>query len=128
MPFIAKETIKSYLIRDKIFLRSLFEGPNTLKNRRIILAANEGEIDTVIKFLHYLANGKIKIPASSFSGLKQSRKLGFIRKTFESEKNFESLLMSDDRLKRSLLIKLGNTFSYLLTPLFVIPSNSKKNG
>lgn len=126
MPPLDRETLKSYLIRDKAFLRSLFTGSNTLKNRRLILAANEGEIDTLIKYLHYLVNGKIKISASSFQGIQKSRKLAYLRKTFESRKSFELMLTSDDRLKRSFVLKLGNNLSDLLTPLFVFPSKQQK--
>ncbi len=122
MPLVAKETLKSYFISDKAFLRSLFQGTNYLKNRRLILAANEGEIDTVIKFLHYLANGKIKITAQNFNFLKKSRKLAYLRQTFERNESLNLLLMSDDRTKRSILLKLGNCFAYLLAPLFILPS------
>ena len=121
---VPKETLKAYFIRDKLFLRLLFEGSNPLKNRRIILAASEGEIETLIKFLHYLANGKIKITAQNFNFLKRSRKFSYLRKTFESEKSLQHLLISDDLSKRSAVLKLGNTFQYLLFPLFNLPSRN----
>ena len=35
-----KDTMKSYLIRDKAFLRELYEGENRLKNNRIFLQWN----------------------------------------------------------------------------------------
>lgn len=127
MPVVPKEALKAYFIRDKLFLRSLFEGPNSLKNRRLLLAASEGEIDTLIKFLHYLANGKIKITANNFDSLKKSRKLGYLRKTFESNESLTNLLTLDDATKRSILLKLANCFPYLLSPLFILPSKRSKH-
>ena len=61
-----RETMKSLLIRDKTFLRQLFEGPNPLKNLRILRGANDTQLDTLIKFLHFLTNGEIKIKKSNF--------------------------------------------------------------
>lgn len=127
MPLATKETLKAYFVRDKLFLRSLFEGPNPLKNRRLILAASEGEIDTLIKFLHYLANGKIKITARDFNNLKKSRKLGYLRNTFESNESLSSLLMTDNVSKTSALLKLASSFPYLLSPLFILPTKKQDN-
>lgn len=121
-----KETLKAYFIRDKLFLRSLFEGENPLKNRRLILSATEGEIDTLIKFLHYLANGKIKIGALNFANIKRSKKLRFLQTEFESEKKFSYLLKAEDIYKRSILLKLATSYPDILAPLFVLPKPNLK--
>lgn len=122
MPPLAKETLKAYFIRDKFFLKSLYEGQNSLKNRRLILSANEGEIDTLIKYLHYLANGKIRISAKNFTNIRRSKKFSYLRKEFESEKCLSDLLLADDIHKRSVLLKLSVSYTDLLTPLFVLPT------
>lgn len=123
---LPKETLKAYFIRDKLFLKSLFEGPNSLKNRRLILSANEGEIDTLIKYLHYLANGKIRIGAENFSNVRRSRKLTHLRKEFESETKISDLLLADDINKRAILLKLSTSYPDLLAPLFVLPKRKTK--
>lgn len=121
---LPKETLKAYFIRDKLFLRSLFEGANPLKNRRLILSATEGEIDTLIKYLHYLANGKIKISALNFSKIKRSKKLSFLQREFESEKKYLDLLVAEDLHKRSVLLKLASSYPDILAPLFVLTTQN----
>ena len=52
--------MKSYLIRDKGFLKELYEGNNPLKNKKVLQSAEDSELNTLIKFLHFLSNGEIK--------------------------------------------------------------------
>lgn len=55
---LLQENVKSCLIRDKAFLKSLYEG-NLLENRKILSVANDTELDTVLKYLHFLSNGQV---------------------------------------------------------------------
>lgn len=123
---VQKETLKSYFIRDKFFLLNLFKGQNPHENRRLILSASEGEIDTLIKYLHCLANGKIKIGSQNFANIKRRRKLSILQKEFESDRTFSHLLKAQDLYKRSVLIKLAPAYQDVLTPLFVYSSQSIK--
>jgi hypothetical protein len=50
-----KERMKSLLIRDKEFLRELYQNPNYLKKKKILNAANDSQLNTLIWFLHYLS-------------------------------------------------------------------------
>ena len=61
-----KEQLKSYLIRDKGFLKQLYEGPNPLKNKKVLTCADDSELNTLIKYLHYLSNGEIKMKKECF--------------------------------------------------------------
>jgi len=114
------ETFKAYLVRDRVFLRQLYEGPNPLKNTRIIFTASETEINTLIKFIHYVCNGKITLAAKDFAAIKNKRKLSFIVKNFEKREALENLLHKDIQYKKSLLIQLSVVYPYLLSTLFVM--------
>ncbi len=61
-----KETLKNYLIRDKVFLRQLYEGQDKFKNNKILNFASDSKLNTLIKFLHFLCNGEIKIKRENF--------------------------------------------------------------
>ena len=52
---------KNYLIRDKEWLESLYTSTNTLQAKRLLNFASDTKLDTLIKYLHYLSNGAIKI-------------------------------------------------------------------
>ena len=51
-----KETLRNYLIRDKSFLRELYEGEGRLKNNRILTFASDSKLNTLIRLLHFIAN------------------------------------------------------------------------
>jgi hypothetical protein len=69
-----KETVKSYLIRDKAFLRELYEGNDRVKNNRILNVTSDTKLNTLIRFLHFLSNGEIKIKKENFEILQANRK------------------------------------------------------
>lgn len=52
-----KENLKLCLVRDKTFLKSLYEGPDTIKNYKILNSADDTQLITLLKYLHFLANG-----------------------------------------------------------------------
>jgi hypothetical protein len=41
-----KEQMKTLLIKDKEFLRTLYDGTNPLKNRRLLNIANDSQLNT----------------------------------------------------------------------------------
>lgn len=116
-----RETLKALFIRDKEFLRSLFEGPNPLKNKRLILSATESQIETLIKYLHYLSNGKIRIAIDNFKNIKKRKKLSFLKENFENPAVANNLIYSDLTTKRQKVLFLSVAFPDLLAPLFIKP-------
>jgi hypothetical protein len=57
-----KETVRSLFIRHKEFLRNLFEtNGNAIKAKSLLNFASDSELNTLIKFLHFLSKGDIKI-------------------------------------------------------------------
>lgn len=117
----SKESLKALFIRDREFLRALFEGPNPLKNKRLLASASESQIETLIKYLHYLSNGKIRIAKENFQNLKKKRKFNYLKENFESQVVADNLIHSDLSIKQQKLLSLSTAFPDLLAPLFVLP-------
>lgn len=80
------ETLKSLLLRDKSFLKDLYEGPNPLKNNRILNNASDLQLNTLILYLHFLAIGEIKISKSNFDELLKLKKLALLKNKVEKKK------------------------------------------
>ncbi len=117
-----KEFIKSLFIRDKEFLRALYDGPNPIKNKRLIDSATESQLDTLIKYLHYLSNGKIRISRESFLNIKKKKKFTYLKQNFEKQLAADNLIYSNVVIKKQRLLFLAIVFPDLLAPLFQLPT------
>jgi hypothetical protein len=113
-----RESMKNLLIRDKGFLRELYEGPNPLKNNRVLKGANDSQLNTLIKFLHFLSNGEITMKKENFDVIEKANKLKVIKAKVERKKNMNTLLKSERKEKLKFLNKLCNIYSDLLFTLF----------
>lgn len=88
---MSEDILKAMLIRDKGFLYSLYEGPNILKNKRILLNASDSQLNTLLRYLHFVASGKIPIKKANFEKIPPS-KLKLIKKQLEKSTKLELLL------------------------------------
>jgi cell division protein FtsB len=113
-----KETLRNYLIRDKSFLRELYEGEGRLKNNRILTFASDSKLNTLIRLLHFIANGEIKIKRVNFDVIQANKKLKIIKKTVEKRAAVNRLLQSERENKLKFLKSLSGIFSALLYCLF----------
>lgn len=120
-----KQILKSLLIRDKAFIRSLYDGPNPLKNRRLLNGASESQLNTLIKFIYYVCNGQISIDALDFQSIKKKRKLSFLKKNFENKTQVVELLYKELQFKKQLLLQLSTIYPNLLATLFILPNKAK---
>ena len=75
-----RENVKSCLVRDKAFLRELYESNNSQKIKRLLISASDLKLNTVIKFLHFLSNGEIKIKKQNFDALVTYKRFRFLKK------------------------------------------------
>ena len=82
------ETVKQCLIRDKEFLRELYQSQSVYKTKTILNSASDVKLETVIKFLHFLANGEIPIKKENFDALKSNKRLNFIKKVYNFRDNY----------------------------------------
>lgn len=115
---LSKEQVKAYLIRDKGFLKELYKSPNELTRKRSLKNADDMKLNTLIKYLHFIANGEIKIKAENFKIIQESNKLKLITKTVEQKAKVLRLLKSARANKLQFLIKLNPILPPLLFALF----------
>jgi hypothetical protein len=113
-----RENMKSLLIRDRGFLHELYEGPNPLKNNRVLRGASDTQLNTLIKFLHFLSNGEITMKKENFEIIEREKKIKLIKSKVEKKKNMNVLLKSERNEKLKFLNKLCNIYSALLSTLF----------
>ena len=113
-----KETFKNYLVRDKGFLKSLYEGDNRLKNNRILNFASDTKLNTLIRLLHFIANGEIKIKKCNFDVIQSHKKINFIKRNVEKKAALQRLLKSEREQKIKFLKQLSSIYSALLYCLF----------
>lgn len=115
---MSQDELKLLLLRDKAFLKRLFTGPNLLKNKEILHFADESELNTLLKYLHFVANGKITISKENFNQIKESKKLKLIQLKVEKMASLLKLLNGKRQDKISFLLKLSSILPNLLYGLF----------
>jgi hypothetical protein len=113
-----KEQVKAYLIRDKGFLKELYEGNNISSKKHRIQVSEDSELNTLIKYLHFVANGEIKIKSSNFKLIEESKKLPLIVKTVEKKSKVLALLKGPRVEKLKFLYKCTQILAPLLYALF----------
>ena len=113
-----KDVFKNYLQRDKAFLRRLYEGQNKSVNNRILTFASDTKLNTLIRLLHFLATGEIKIKRQNFEIIQANKKLNLIRRSVEKKAALARLLKSEREQKVQFLKKLSGIYSALLYCLF----------
>jgi hypothetical protein len=113
-----KEVLKSCLIRDKGFLKELYQEPDPARNRKTLQTADDSQLNTLIKYLHFLSNGEIPMKKINFQAIKESKKQVLITKKVEKKTRVNDLLKSSRMIKLKFLTQLIKIFSFLLYPLF----------
>ena len=113
-----REQMKSYLLRDKGFLKQLHQSGNTLESKKLLQSAEDSELNTLIKFLHFLSNGEIKMKKENFEKVKESNRLKLLTKEVEKKTKVSKMLKSPRKEKLKFLNKLLNIYPYLLDCLF----------
>jgi len=114
---MSNEQFKSQLIRDKLFLKELYESNSASKSKNILYFATDVQIATLIKYIHLVSNGEIKIKKLNFEALRNHH-LGLIKKNFEKKSKFQALIRLSRKEKIKILSKLIPVFNHLLSPLF----------
>lgn len=116
-----QEQLKALLLRDKAFLKELFDGSNVVKNKALLYSTDTSQLNTLIKYLHFVANGEIHISRINFDAISKAKKLKFIQNHVESKSNCLKLVNSDRKTKLQFLVKLANLYYALLWSLFNLP-------
>jgi len=66
-----KDQVKALLIRDKEFLKSLYEAKSAARCKNVLNFASDPKLNTLVKFLHMVSNGEIKVKKEHFDSLQQ---------------------------------------------------------
>jgi len=115
---LSKDVLKACLIRDKGFLKQLYQEPDYTKNRKTLQTADDCELNTLIKYLHFLSNGEIPMKKNNFQAIKESKKQAVITKTVEKKSRALVMLKGSRVTKLKFLLQLIKIYSFLLYPVF----------
>ena len=111
------ETFKPYLVRDKVFLNELYQSSSVPNSKRLLLFAADQKLDTLIKFLHFVANGEIKLKKQHFDQFSKAQ-VTLMKKKFEKKKLLKQFLKEERKVKIATLQKLAPILPQLLYTLF----------
>ena len=111
------ESFKPYLVRDKVFLNELYDSQSLPNTKRLLLFASDQKLDTLIKLLHFVSNGQIKLKKDHFNVFSKSQ-ITLMKKKFEKKKTLKDFLKEERKVKLSILQKLAPILPQLLYPLF----------
>ena len=111
------ESFKPYLVRDKVFLKELYESSSLPNTKRLLLFASDQKLDTLVKFLHFVSNGEIKLKKQHFDVFSKSQ-VTLMKKSFEKKKALKQFLKQERKAKITILQKLASILPQLLYPLF----------
>ena len=85
-----REVLKSLLLRDKEFLRELYESTSKTFSRRLLQNASDAKLNTLVRYFHFISNGEIHIKKKHFEML-NARHLNLIKKYFEKKVSLQAL-------------------------------------
>ena len=111
------ESFKPYLVRDKVFLNELYSSQSVPNTKRMLLFASDQKLDTLIRVLHFISNGEIKLKKAHFDVFSKSQ-VSLLKKKFEKRKVLRDFLKEERKVKLSVLQRLAVIMPQLLYPLF----------
>lgn len=111
------EKFKSLLVRDKDWLERLYSIQSLPMRKNVLNSASDKKLDTLIKFLHLLSSGNIKMFKKNFESL-QKAQIQFLRKNFEKKTSAHHLLSLEREEKLKILNRLCRVLPFLLYTLF----------
>jgi hypothetical protein len=115
---MSHEQVRLLLLRDKVFLRTLYTADTAYSAKKVLNGANDSQLNTLLKYLHFLSNGDIKIKKSNFDVITSHKKLHLIKKEVESKQALHRILLKDRSSKMLFLNKLAQVYNALLYSLF----------
>jgi len=110
-----KVYLRNIMIRDKLFLLSLFQN----KQPSVLINASDLEMNTVIRVIHLIFNNEIELLEENYEALKKSKRLKILMQNFDLEKNFLQTLYLETESKRKLLKKFNSCYPYLFHSIFI---------
>lgn len=112
-----RQRFKQLLVRDKLWLQELYSTSSEPTRKRLVISASDKKIDTLLKFLHLLSNGEIKMHKEDFESLNK-KQVAILKKNFESKAGIKRLINSERQDKLKKISKLMCVLPFLLRTLF----------
>lgn len=112
-----ESVLKSLLLRDKQFLKALYDSQSQSHTKNILNFASDSKLNTLIKFLFMVSNGHIKIKKEHFAGL-SGHHLKVFKKHLDSKAGLQHILSAERKVKLQYLYKFSTCFTNLLYTLF----------
>lgn len=109
--------LRSEFLKHKQFLRSLFTN-NPRRNSAKLEHAQSSELNTLIKILHLICNGKISLRKDDFKIIQKSKRLNLLKNCFETKRSFLNSLKISQKDKVLLLKKFSALYHSLLFTMF----------
>lgn len=107
------------MLASKNFLAKLYES-TPRQNCRVISLANENELNILIKILHLVCNGHIKVRKQDFTIIRKSKRLGLLKSKFEKKASLGCALNLSVKEKQHLLKKFCAIYPSILYFLFFL--------
>jgi len=111
------DSFKAVLLRDKEFLKSLYDSASPTHSKSILNFSSDAKLDTLIKYFYMVSSGQIKIKKEHFNALERKH-LNIVKRHFEKKSTMTKLLKQDRKLKLQILSKFCGLFHELLFTLF----------
>ena len=111
-----KALTRETLFRNHLFLYGLQSGSRKNNNERLNTASTF-QFNVLIKVLHYIANGKIKLKRSEFERIQRARKVTVLNAVKLEEEALKKIKQSRQE-KIDYLKKMCTLYSSLLYRLF----------
>ena len=113
----AETQLKGLMLRDKQFLKELYEGSSAELKKKTLTFASDVKLNTLIKFLHFLTNGHICMKKDNFEQI-PTKNLKYLRKCVEKKAAFSRLLKAERSEKLKVLKSQASIYQLLLYCLF----------
>lgn len=114
--------LRSLMLENKDFLAKLFKG-KPRQNCREVLSASEKKLNLLIKILHLVCNGHIRIAKEHFNIILKSKRMGLLKSKFEKKASFLSTLGSTVAEKQQVLRQFCALYPLILHFVFTLKRN-----
>ena len=112
--------LRTYLMRDKEFLQSIFKSKSLLETCQILRNSDYTKLNTLIKYLHFYSTGEVYLEAQTYNQIlnEYSAVDNYLRRTLRDKKKTIILLKCPKATKLKFLFKLRKIYPYILYPVF----------
>ena len=118
LEIIEKSALRDLMLRDKDFLARLFTSDSPSITKKQIVNSEPGQLCLLIQILHKITNGSIPIRNKDYKNVCQTKKHGFIFKSFRKPENAKKLLNEPREIQCKILTKIAACYPSLFYVLF----------